>query len=179
MKDWFYPLKDATLLPDELGVFGANRKHHTHEGIDLYGEQGEPVFAVEDGIVVGAERFTGEHCKIPSPWWNNTEALLIEGASGVVLYGEITILRPFIVMDKQIKAGDCIGYLETVLKKDKGRPKTMLHLELYKHGTRQSVEWEHDKVRPLNLLDPTVFVERAFYKKYKGDILDARYVEKK
>lgn len=174
MTKWFYPLKNATQLPDELGSFGAVRKNHTHEGIDLYGEQAEDVFAVEDGTVVGIEWFTGEHTNPPSPWWHNTQGVLVEGDSGVVVYGEILISEN-IEIGSKIKRGQKVGELETVLKKDKGRPMTMLHFELYEKGTRKTGEWDHGNERPKGLLDPTELLEAAFFKNYKGHIEKARY----
>lgn len=178
MKEWQYPLKQATILPDELGQFGAVRKHHTHEGIDLYGQQNEEVFAVEDGVVVGIEWFTGEHTNPPSPWWNNTQGVLVEGESGVVVYGEILISED-IEIGTPIICGQKIGELETVLKKDKGRPMTMLHLELYDKGIRKTGEWDHGNPRPEGLLDPTEYIEKAFFKIYKGKKEDAYYIKNK
>lgn len=174
MNVWHYPLKEATLLPDELGQFGAVRKHHTHEGIDLYGDQHDAVFAVEDGVVVGIEWFTGEHTNPPSPWWNNTQGLLVEGETGVVVYGEIMISDD-IEIGTKITRGQKIGELETVLTKDKGRPMTMLHLELYEKGTKQTGAWDHGNEKPTGLLDPTVHIETAFYSIYKGDVKNSRY----
>lgn len=175
MSKWFYPLKEATILPDSLGQFGAVRKHHTHEGVDLYGEQNESVFAVEDGVVVGIEWFTGEHTNPPSPWWNNTQGLLVEGESGVVVYGEILISEG-IEIGSKISKEQKIGELETVLKKDKGRPMTMLHMELYKKGTRKTGEWDHGNPMPTGLLDPTELIEEAFFEIYQGEKENAYYV---
>jgi murein DD-endopeptidase MepM/ murein hydrolase activator NlpD len=174
MSKWFYPLKEATMLPDELGQFGAVRKNHTHEGIDLYGENKDPVFAAEDGVVVGIEWFTGEKAPTPSPWWNNTQGILVEGESGVIVYGEILISEG-IEIGSKIKRGQKIGELETVLLKDKGRPMTMLHLELYEKGTRKTGEWDHGLPKPEGLLDPTSFIEEAFFENYKGDPEKAYY----
>lgn len=174
MKKWFYPLKEATLLPDELGSFAAVRKHHTHEGVDLYGEQNEDVFAVEDGVVVGIEWFTGEHTNPPSPWWNNTQGVLVEGESGVVVYGEILLVEG-IEIGSVIKREQKVGELETVLKKDKGRPMTMLHMELYEKGVRRTGEWDHGNDRPKGLLDPSEYIEDAFFNIYTGKPEDARY----
>ena len=178
MSKWFYPLKEATILPDELGQFAAVRRFHTHEGIDLYGDPEDPVFAVEDGIVVGIEWFTGEKAPVPSPHWNNTQALLVEGASGVVVYGEILNSEDFSIGDK-VTRGQKLGELETVLTKDKGRPMTMLHLELYETGIRVTGEWDHGNPRPDGLLDPTEPLFNAFFENYKGDKDNAFYIPPK
>jgi murein DD-endopeptidase MepM/ murein hydrolase activator NlpD len=157
---WFQPLQNMQ-FPIGLGEFAAVRKHHTHEGVDLYGEPDDNVYAVEDGIVVAYEWFTGENSKPPSPWWNNTEAVLIEGDSGVVVYGEISILPNIKKVGTLVKRGQHIGNLVTVLKKDKGRPMTMLHLELYIKGIRKTGAWDHGLEKPEGLLDPTDYLRKS------------------
>lgn len=136
------------------GAFGYVRKNHVHEGVDLYCHPGEEVFAVEDGEVVHVEWFTGPNANPPSEWWRNTRAVHVEGESGVIVYGEI-IEEQNIVVGTKVKQGQLIGKVETVLTKDKGRPMTMLHFELYKHGSRQSVIWNVGEEKPELLQDPT------------------------
>ena len=147
----------CTGLPvgDHPGSFGFKRQFHTHEGIDLYVPDGHPVHAVEDGQVVAIAPFTGEHAG--SPWWNNTWAIMVEGLTGVVCYGEIEVL-PEIKIDDQITAGSVLGHVKTVLTKYKGRPMAMLHLELYDHGTREPLEWGPNEDKPETLRDPTSFL---------------------
>lgn len=130
------------------GSFGAIRKHDIHTGIDLYAPEGTNVYAVEDGIVVNVEAFTGPN--VGSPWWNETHAILIEGRSGVILYGE---MEPLVKNGECVNSGDLIGKVKTVLRKDKGNPMSMLHFELYKHGTKESVWWHTEK--PDCLMNPT------------------------
>lgn len=178
MSKWFYPLKKATILPDELGQFAAVRRFHTHEGYDLYGDPCDPVFAVEDGVVVGIEWFTGEFTNPPSPHWHNTQGILVEGESGVVVYGEILNTEEFKIGDV-VSTGQKIGELETVLTKDKGRPMTMLHIELYEKGIRETGAWDHGNPKPTGLLDPTDFIEDAFFTVYTGEPDDAYYVAPK
>lgn len=137
--------------PHEQGLFGAIRKHDIHTGIDLYCHPGDPVYAIEKGLVVGVVPFTGPSAGFP--WWNDTKAVLVEGPSGVFLYGE---LEPRVKVDDILLPGMVIGNVLTVLKKDKGLPMTMLHLELYKKGYRGSGEvWELGKPKPDMLLDPS------------------------
>lgn len=138
---------------NDPGGFGYIRKYDIHTGVDLYCENLDRVYAMEDGDVVAVEKFTGKWAG--SPWWNNTEAVLIEGKSGVILYGEIIYL--YTENTKRFKEGDLIGVVKQVLKKDKGKnPLSMLHMELYKHGTKESVIWGHnDEDKPSNLLDIT------------------------
>lgn len=131
-----------------VGAFGVQRKHHIHEGIDLYCSSGAVVRAVERGIVVVVEPFTGPNAG--SPWWLDTQCVLVEGASGVVVYGEIATEVP---VGSVVDVGAPLGTVARVLRVNKGRPQDMLHLELHAPGTRQCPEWTTE--RPATLLDPT------------------------
>jgi hypothetical protein len=135
-----------------VGAFGTKRKNDVHTGVDLYCPAGEFVYSIEEGIVTLIEIFTGQNAN--SPWWNETYAVHIEGPSGVIVYGEIS---PFIhiTIGKKVLYKEPIGHVMKVLKNDKGRPMSMLHLELYKHGTRNSCVWRADKEKDGSLLDPT------------------------
>lgn len=155
----FMNMKDGeTGLPlaPHPGAFGVQRKHHFHEGVDLYCPDGTPVYAVEDGRVVKIMPFTGAAAGMD--WWEDTDAVLIEGVSGVVVYGEIT---PATKEGADVRAGDLIGHVKRVLKVDKGRPMSMLHLELHDHGARQAPEWPVDGEKPETLRDPTAFLKAA------------------
>jgi Peptidase family M23 len=155
----------CTALPvaPHPGSFGFVRKNHVHEGIDLYCTEGTSVHAVEEGRVVGCLPFTGKIAG--SPWWMDTYAVLVEGQSGVVVYGEIL---PLGLQDNLlVRAGDILGTIATVLKKDKGRPRSMLHLELHEAGTRDVYEWKVPRgpsvqeTKPPSLRDPTPFLRTA------------------
>lgn len=170
---WTPPLRKFAFLPDAKGTFGFKRKHHTHEGIDIYCTEGQDVFAVEAGVVVGVEWFTGNKCiDYPSPWWNDAQAVLVEGRSGVVVYGE---LLSHLRIGDTVDVGSKIGNVSRVLKNFKGRPMEMLHLELHRHGTRNTFAWDGSSM-PESLLDPTQLIEEAYlsscipYKRYvEGD----------
>jgi murein DD-endopeptidase MepM/ murein hydrolase activator NlpD len=156
---WRWPLwAGPAELPDEPGRFGAIRKHDVHTGVDLYTYPGMSVLAVEPGVVVGIEKFTGP--KAGSPWWNDTQAILVEGESGVVCYGELTVEKG-LKIGSPIEFEQYLGGVKAVLRQDKGRPRTMLHFELYTHGTRESVWWRLGEPKPENLLDPTARLEKA------------------
>jgi hypothetical protein len=89
------------------------------------------------------------------PWWNNTRAVYIEGNTGVFNYGEIQEV-PGLKVGDMVKEGQIIGSVLTVLKKFKGRPMSMLHLELYDHGyTDTWGEWKIGEPKPEHLQDPT------------------------
>ncbi len=68
---------------------------------------------------------------------------------------------PFLHIGEQVKQGDLITWASQVLVKDKGKPMCMLHFELYKPGTRETVWWEKDEPKPAELLDPTSLLEQA------------------
>ncbi len=140
------------------GAFGAKRKHGVHTGVDLYVPEGTLVTPVEDGVVVRIGQFTGT--AVGSPWWNDTFYVMVEGESGVVCYGELRDIHNIYVMDVVTAGvGDRIGHVSTVLKKGKGRPTSMLHLELYERGYRgEPVDWPLDTERPLALRDPTPYL---------------------
>lgn len=140
------------------GAFAIERANHYHEGVDLYGEAGDEVFAMEDGEVVFNGPFTGP--KAGSEWWLDTDAVAVSGAHGVVFYGEM-VPEPLPV-GSQVRAGDLLGRLSRVLRKDKGRPLHMLHVELYEPGARASCGiWEKGQPRPQGLLDPTPMLRAA------------------
>lgn len=143
------------------GAFGFIRKHDVHTGVDLYCDNNSTVYAIECGEVVGIIDFTGK--KADSPWWNETRAILIEGKSGVFVYGEVKE-REGLKVGSNIECGEVIGEVITVLKHDKGKPMTMLHLELYEHKTRDVIWWELDKAKPVTLLDPTKILLDIKYK---------------
>lgn len=135
-------------IGNHCGAFGFKRKNHTHEGIDLYAPQCMPVATVEPGIVVAVVPFTGPHCNMP--WWLDTWAVLVEGETGVVIYGEIA---PHVKVGQRLIANEIVGVVIRVLRHDKGRPTSMLHLELREHGRYTWDGW-YDQ-RPEGLLDPT------------------------
>lgn len=146
-------------LAPHVGAFGTQRRHHIHEGVDLYGNPGDIVVAMEDGIVRAVLPFTGE--ALGSDWWNDTFCVMVEGASGVINYGE---LQPELGIAPRVavRAGQPLGELLTVLKEDKGRPMTMLHVERYTAGTRTPLrEWSLGAPQPEALRDPTVLLTQA------------------
>jgi len=160
---WLWPLEKRVPIParGHPGAFGTMRKHDVHTGVDLYCAEGSRVLAVEDGYVKFVVPFTGP--KAGSPWWHETYAVGVEGASGVVLYGEVfprgwhNMMRPGMTM----KRGDSPGYVMRVLKEDKGRPTSMLHLELYLPWVEEPVWWDLHAYQPPPLLDPTRHLLRA------------------
>lgn len=156
---WLWPVpsvKKSLPLSNEPGSFGFVRKFDIHTGIDIYCKLDSQVVAVEDGVVMNIEIFTGPNAD--SPWWNETKAVWVKGTSGIVVYGEI---ESNLSIGQKLSKGDIIGIVKPVLKKDKGLPMNMLHIELYSPEMNETVWWKLGKDRPANLLDPTSFLEES------------------
>jgi murein DD-endopeptidase MepM/ murein hydrolase activator NlpD len=176
---WLFPLKLKILGPTDnsdsfkninitdeveipvgqhVGAFGVERRYDIHRGVDLYCLEGTPVYAVEDGEVVEVSPWTGP--KAGYPWWLDTDAVFIKGRYGNVAYGEI---KPcgYLKVGKKVFEGQLIGFVKRVLKNDKGRPTSMLHLQMYKHGVTETGGWKLNKPQPDSLLDPTEYLLTA------------------
>jgi phosphopantothenoylcysteine decarboxylase len=161
---WYFPLQTCPGIPinNHPGAFAFRRKYSHHCGVDLYTTPNQLVYAVEGGTVVGVEAFTGPQDN--TPWWNNTDAILIEGQSGVVCYGEVGSANyggPLKVGQK-VRRGEMIARVKPVLPEDRkrddipGHSTSMLHLEFYKKGTHKaSNSWKFDQPMPEFLIDPT------------------------
>lgn len=159
---WTFPLpKYLANLPvnGHPGAFGTVRRYDVHTGVDLYCPANTPVLAVEEGEVVLINLFTGPAAG--SPWWQETSFIAIKGASGVVVYGELT---PKVKIGQKVSAGELVGEVKQVLTKDKGKPMTMLHLELYSQ-VMEPVIWHLSEQQPMGLLDPTKLLISALIKK--------------
>lgn len=155
MNQLISPIEPMPYVPigEHPGSFGISRHQHVHTGVDLYAPYGCPVRAMESGKIIAINWFTGP--SVNMPWWNDTRAVYIEGETGVFNYGEIQELPHLKVGDK-IERGQFIGYVLIVLKKIKGRPMSMLHVELYDHGyTDTWGEWKIGDEKPIHLQDPT------------------------
>jgi murein DD-endopeptidase MepM/ murein hydrolase activator NlpD len=147
---WPLEADPSVPLPPHHGAFGVPRRYDVHTGVDLYCDEGSWVYAMERGVVVANVPFTGPTAD--SPWWLDTQALLIEGPTGVVVYGEIsTDVQPGSIIHR----GARLGRVKRVLRTDKGLPTSMLHVELYRRGIEAPVSWPLGSQRPRGLLDPT------------------------
>lgn len=143
-------------LPPHPGAFGIRRRHHTHEGVDLYVPISTPVSAVEAGQVVAVKPFTGP--KANTPWWLDTMAVFVQGPSGMVVYGEIAA---HVIAGQSVACGEILGVVIPVLRHDKGRPMSMLHLELRENGNTADIEWRVHTEKPKGLKDPTEFLRNS------------------
>lgn len=167
---WPIPVSASKGLPvgDHPGAFGFSRRHDVHTGVDLYCYGSTPVMAMENGTVVKVEPFTGSKVVIkgtPSTWWNDTSVILVEGASGIIGYGEVAPVER-IKVGAPVRQGDIIAQVVPVLPEGKertdipGHSRSMLHVELYSElltDTSRGVweVWEVGEPKPEKLLDPT------------------------
>ena len=164
MDNWLWPLLGPRLpvpVIPAAGSFGVVRRDYRHTGVDLYAPVGTQVEAVEDGVVIRVEPFTGP--QIGMPWWLDTNAVLVEGASGVVVYGEVSEFS-WVVPGALVHRGAFIAHVKQVLPVDKGNGTSMLHLELLEKGFRgkTSDKWcAEDPVPPKGYMDPTSFLIKA------------------
>lgn len=153
---YYPPLKPMPDIPlrDHYGSFGVCRKFDRHCGVDLYTPDKSPVFAIERGKVVEVSWFTGPKANFPI--WEDTRAVCVEGDSGVIVYGEIMECDR-IKVGYKIDQGEVVGNVKTVLKKYKGKPTSMLHVMLLKHGCVESMVpvWDLNVSQYEGLLDPT------------------------
>lgn len=157
-----WPLKNKTPnLPgiNSVGDFGFRRSFYHHPGIDLYCQENQEVVAIENGIVVHIENFTGPNAEPSSPWWNETFSILIEGVSGVLGYCELKPLD-HIKIGLNITEGESIAEIVPVLKKDKGNGTTMLHFEHYEKQTKNHVTWLLDNQKPSELINPRELLDK-------------------
>lgn len=150
------------------GAFGNARKFNFHEGIDLYGNEGDWVYAMNPGVVVSNERFTGP--SVGHDWWLETDAVTIKSDTEYFVYGE---LKSDLKVGDVVQMGDKIGELVPVLPKEKIRSyipqhsNVMLHLEKWNFKyPGQWKPWKTRDDRPEWLEDPTNDLIAALTKKF-------------
>ena len=167
---WSFPLEGCFGVPvsGHPGSFGYVRRHDVHTGVDLYTHYRCPVTAMERGEVIRSIPFTGS--ALGHTWWNDTDALLVRGRSGVICYGEIEP-QNFQAGDIVIP-GQIIGEVVPVVMEGRERPdipghsRSMLHIELYQdlylpNETTDDLDrgiwrgWNIGEPQPGKLLDPT------------------------
>lgn len=98
--------------------FGAGRGNHSHQGLDMMGSRGTPIYAVEAGVVIreGRQR-------------NGALRIVLQGASGAkYFYGHMS--RDLVGAGSRVSAGQVIG-----LMGDSGSPGAVhLHFEYWPSG---------------------------------------------
>ncbi len=152
------------------GAFGNARKFNFHEGIDLYGKEGDWVHAMKAGVVISNETFTGP--SVGHPWWLPTDAVTIKSDTEYFVYGE---LKSHLKVGETVKMGDKIGELVPVLPAEKIRKdipqhsNVMLHLEKWNFSYDPVAGWKPwllRNERPSWLEDPTNDLIFALTKKF-------------
>jgi hypothetical protein len=157
----YFPIEHYRGLPlnSHPGAFGCARKFNFHEGIDLYGEDGQAVYAIRDGLVVDNLPFTGPVVNLG--WWLPTDALLVKDSHGYWVYGEV---KSDLQKGDRVIAGQQIAQITPVLSPEKhrkdipGHSVSMLHLERYSPDYDPQSgwsSWDTRENRPEYLLDPT------------------------
>jgi murein DD-endopeptidase MepM/ murein hydrolase activator NlpD len=130
-----------------------------HTGIDLFCPNGSKVIATEDCTVVRIWKFTGppDAAQYRTTWAVNVRL----GDGRIVVYGEVR--RPKWKVDKRILTGQTVGYVAQVehgRKQPEKGYRNMLHFELYRKGTRKTIDWwPKSEKKPKNLLNPTGYLE--------------------
>lgn len=143
------------------GSFGISRKNHIHEGVDIYCNDGDCVVSMEDGVILSITEFTGK--SVGSSWWNDTYAIMVKYKDFTINYGEVIPVNNLKV-GQYVQEGDLIGHVREVLKKNKGRPMSMLHIEMYhndigeKEVLKPIKEWSLDMEKPTFLKNPTNYL---------------------
>lgn len=174
--DWDIKLpKWPIFMPqyNETGSFGAIRDDKIHTGVDLYCSDSSCVHPVEPGEIVDIGMFTND--SVATPWFNNTQYVMIKGNSGYVLYGGIEV-------DSDLEIGDyidgdgcrclsdmCFGTVKSIFKDKNQQTKirnyssSRLHIELYKKQPKNPITWLLNTPRDNNLLDPTPYIWNFWY----------------
>jgi hypothetical protein len=140
----------------DCGLFSAVRKFDIHTGVDFYAEEGVPVIAIEEGIIIDVFKFTGK--VVGTPWWNETYAVVVTSGKLTYVYGEVT---PNVSIGDRVSSGDIVGYVKAVLKSDKGiTPTSMLHLEVWETGYYiKNFTWKLGEEKPEGLLNPLIVLD--------------------
>lgn len=140
------------------GSFLIKRLHDYHTGVDLYTPPDSPVYAVEDGEIVKIRWFTGVEAECD--FWNSTKAIDVEGYTGTICYGEIEPNKDLKEGDRVVK-GQILGKVIPVLKKFKGKPRSMLHFAVHSRGwgimVSNNENRENEPIYDLHI-DPTLLL---------------------
>lgn len=153
--EWSSPLPNSSvrvpLGAGHVNGFGGKRRNGFNTGIDLLCDAYQPVASVEAGTIVAIVNFSKKGKT--KPWINTSRALLIEGDSGVVCYGNVKP-NSKLKVGSFVSKGQVVGKVIPIYKNKKNRV-CKLKLEWYTHGTRRRSSWNFNKDIPGNLLNPT------------------------
>jgi murein DD-endopeptidase MepM/ murein hydrolase activator NlpD len=153
--------KYAQRVPDRTyrggNAFGASRPYsenyncyRTHGGIDLAGDEGDVLVAMENGTIAATQGWDGPRSK----------ALLLQTDRGpVLLYGAIApnSWKEFkLEVGSKVKKGQPIARLGVY-----PQGSTMLHFEKYEKGVKTNAVWCEDRPKPAKMIDPTDYLKSA------------------
>jgi len=163
-----FPVKLNHCLKD-CGLLGAIRKYDVHAGVDFYCEVGAEVACLRKGVVIDVFQFTGTDAG--SPWWNATQAVVVESEGLVFVYGEVNAT---VNVGDKLATNAVVGKVSAVLKKNKGvTPTAMLHLEVWeKNHYQKNYVWQLNTPKPAGLLNPVDFLNGWVIKTEFGYILE-------
>lgn len=131
-------------MPTALGSFGAVRSGgaRRHAGLDLHADEGATLVATEAGTIVATQGWDGPQAK----------AVLLQTDRGpVVLYGAV-VPGSWPRVGTHVEEGQRVA---SVGRYPGGS--SMLHIELYREGTRRNSQWPVGSPRPSGLIDPTSY----------------------
>lgn len=157
------------------GAFGCPRKHDIHTGIDLYGEEGDLVKAISNGVVIRNNQFTG--AALGFPFWLDTDAVLVKSEKCFYLYGE---LKSELKEGDIVKSGDAIGRLVPVLPIDKIRPDISGHSNVMLHLEKYDLTYDPNKQYNFGLYWPSWGLyspKHSFLQDPTSDLIDILYNE--
>ncbi len=164
-KCWPVPNSYSKKIPEngEYGAFKKDEWHdklgHWHSGVDFLCPTGSKVIVIEDCVVIETGQFTGYP---GSPQYRKTWFVKVKNGDGkIAVYGELR--RPKLKMGQKLKNGQIVGYVARVSwtrHQPDRKKRSMLHFELYRKGTKKTVEWwSKNRKKPKNLLNPTNYLK--------------------
>jgi murein DD-endopeptidase MepM/ murein hydrolase activator NlpD len=125
-----------------------------HVGIDLYGNPGDPVLAMEDGVIVNT-----------APFFQGTDAVYLQCKSGLVInYGEVksNSWKEFgLAEGSKVKKGQPIARVGQMTSGSH-----MCHFETYMPGTTKNIRYFGGDTKQI--LNPTYYLLLALSKAGKG-----------
>ena len=118
-------------------AFGSQRDNgnRLHAGIDLYAPPNTPIYAVDDGIVIG----------VSSNFYKNVGQITIKHKNYIIRYAETN--RNYFKIGDKIKAGQHIADVGLI----EGLEMSMLHFEMYSNI---------NDVSPLTIVDNKPYKRR-------------------
>jgi len=122
---------DYTNMANRAAPFGKPRSTtRLHAGCDLYGDPGDPIFAIDDGVVNSVSSYYNDT-------WQVTivhEFEIKKGHKVIARYGEVNKNNILVSVGDKVTKGQKIaeiGLLIPYVEQPKGEKRGMLHFEMY------------------------------------------------